>query len=194
MNERSHDNEIPGDLNKRADYYLEQARIFGQTHEGFHWPSLRLQLNLIYTYGLLNSHFARFSARYGLSPSAFNLMMILHRSENHRCALHEISDLMLVSRANITGLVDSLERKGLVERISCRADRRVKFALLTKAGSDLMGSLLPKHYQRVHDMFAPLGEEKIEALDKMLGELRQILEKWDEDLAHSDKNRQPPTA
>ena len=45
---------------------------------------------------------------------------------------------MLVSRANITGLVDSLFRKGLVERINDPHDRRVNMIKILPKGEKLV--------------------------------------------------------
>ena len=49
--------------------------------------------------------------------------------------------------SNVTGLVDRLEQRGLIERRSDPKDRRVKLIALTKEGESLRGRLL----KRLHD-------------------------------------------
>ena len=64
--------------------------------------------------------------------------MILSRSQSKACKQNEISQLMLVSRANITGLVDSLVRQGLVERTNDPHDRRVNMVKILPKGEKLL--------------------------------------------------------
>jgi DNA-binding MarR family transcriptional regulator len=69
--------------------------------------------------------------------------------------------------SNVTGLVDRLEQRGLIERQSNPKDRRVKLIALTKAGETLRERLLER-------LFEPLPFIAVLALqDKMT--LRDIL-------------------
>jgi DNA-binding MarR family transcriptional regulator len=61
------------------------------------------------------------------------------------CALH-------CDSSNVTGIVDRLEERGLVERRPDPADRRVKLLLLTDAGGELRALLV----RRLADPPAPL--------------------------------------
>src|SRR5580692_9845704 len=91
-------------------------------------------LNLVYTYDIVSGHMAEKTSPYGITKAGFSVLMILSRSPQKACKQNEISRLMLVSRANITGLVDSLARLGLVERTNDPRDRRVNMVkILPKA-------------------------------------------------------------
>ena len=48
-----------------------------------------------------------------------------------------LAERLFCDASNVTGLVDRLERRGLVERRSAEGDRRVKALTLTAAGVDL---------------------------------------------------------
>ena len=72
--------------------------------------------------------------------------------------------------SNVTGLVDRLEREGLIERQSSPEDRRVKVLALTPAGSRVRGELL----RRVTDRPQPLARltpEERKALVRILEKL-----------------------
>jgi DNA-binding MarR family transcriptional regulator len=86
--------------------------------------------------------------------------------------MHELGELLLVSRANTTGLIDLLEHKGLVERLSSQEDRRVRLVRLTRAGHALLESILPGHYLRVREMFRGVSNKDKAALSKLLTKLR----------------------
>ena len=54
---------------------------------------------------------------FGVSKSSVNLLMMLRHGPNEGMQLHDLGELMLVSRANITGLIDHLEQKDYVTRV-----------------------------------------------------------------------------
>ena len=95
---------------------------------------------------VVTAHLAHKLRQPNLSLSAFTVLLILSRSEGQGCPLFELSELLIVSRANVTGLVDCLEQRGLLARVVTEGDRRVKRATITAAGEDLLRQLLPDHY------------------------------------------------
>lgn len=84
----------------------------------------------------------RFFSRWNLSETKFNALLLLYKKEG--MALWELGEEMLVSRANITGLMDRLERDGLVTREVNRSDRRSLTARLTAKAAALMEEILPQ--------------------------------------------------
>jgi MarR family transcriptional regulator, organic hydroperoxide resistance regulator len=54
--------------------------------------------------------------------------------ENNGCQFIELSKGLMIDKSAITGLIDRLEEKGLVERRSCTNDRRALNVYLTGAG------------------------------------------------------------
>ena len=164
-------------VDKRERYYRERVRHHGRRYRAFHRPSVELLLNLLYTYDVTASHFARRIGRHGLSISAFNALMILNQGDRKGCPLHELGELLLVSRANITGLVDSLARKGLVERAGDEGDRRVRIARITKAGEALLDSILPDHYAEVREVSGGLSNKERAALRDLLTKLRYSVQR-----------------
>jgi DNA-binding MarR family transcriptional regulator len=178
---------------KRENYYHDRVRQHGQRYRQFHLPSVQVLLNLIYTYDVTATHLARRIGGYGLSLSAFNLLMILTRGGSRGCPLSEIGELMLVSKANITGLVDCLERKGLVERVADRHDRRVRVARITKVGEALLESLLPDHYSELRTICSGLSNLEKNQLYSLLTKLRHSVQaSLDNNLEASQRRQQEP--
>lgn len=70
-----------------------------------------------------------------LTPPQYAVLKLL--SERDGRPFKELADALICTRATITGLIDTLERKGLVERKPNPDDRRSILATLTKAGRDL---------------------------------------------------------
>jgi len=87
--------------------------------------------------------------------------------------MHELGELLLVSRANVTGLVDCLKRKGLVARVVSSDDRRVRLVRLTKKGERLIEEILPRHYSGVRDALEGMSDRTKADLSRLLTRLRR---------------------
>jgi MarR family 2-MHQ and catechol resistance regulon transcriptional repressor len=167
----SHDRE--GDApDKRESHYLSRMRHHGDKYAEFHRPSVELLVNLIYTCDVIQTHIARRIEAHKLSLGAFNALMILSRFEAEGCPMHELGELLLVSRANVTGLIDCLERRGLVERVAAPGDRRVRLVRLTPAGRKFLEAILPEHYARVRALLKGVSNSDKAALSRLLTKLR----------------------
>ena len=86
-----------------------------------------------------------------------------------------ISEMMLVNRANITSLIDRMERANLVRRTTSLKDRRSKVIKLTARGKKLFAQLDPLYIKEVKKVMVPLRESEQENLMEMLGKIRKKL-------------------
>ena len=163
------------DLKSRQ--YWDRIRKCGQRYKNFDWPAVYLFLNFIHTYGVVSRHLSKTrSAKTGLSPASFNILMILSRSVEGGCKQRDISRLMFVSRANITGLIDQLVRRGLVERTADQNDRRVWIAKITKKGEALLESYLPGYYKELKDLLAVFSKADKAMFNRFLEKLQNTIE------------------
>lgn len=163
---------VKPEVDKREHHYLKRMRKHQSRYAEFHWPSVELLVNLAYTYDVIYAHLSRRIEAHGLSLGAFNVLMILSRNADEGCPMHELGELLLVSRANVTGLVDCLARRGLVARKQDEKDRRVRLVRLTKAGEKMLETILPGHYARVREMLRSVNDKEKEQLSKLLVKLR----------------------
>src|SRR5438309_11634249 len=85
-------------------------------------------------------HLPSAAAEFDLSPVQCH---VLHLIEPGRpLPMGRLADTLSCDASNVTGLVDRLEVRGLVQRRPSAADRRVKVLHLTPAGSRLRAHLL----------------------------------------------------
>ncbi len=110
----------------------------------------------------LETHFAR----YGLSMGKFTLLMQLSQVDG--LTPSECATRSGVTRATITGLLDGLERDGLVERQSDASDRRMLRVHLTDQGRTLLERMLPDHFCRTTGLMAHLTSSEKKTLIKLL--------------------------
>jgi DNA-binding MarR family transcriptional regulator len=83
----------------------------------------------------------RWAESQGLSEGRLQLLFYLRKFGESGVSLGRLADLQRVSPRNITGLVDNLEKAGLVERVPDAADRRSIHARLTPNGRALIESI-----------------------------------------------------
>jgi hypothetical protein len=71
----------------------------------------------------------------------------------------------------MTGLIDTLERDGLVTRQPDQQDRRMMLVQMTAMASDLMARLLPLHFQTVAELLSPLNDSERQTLVQLLARI-----------------------
>jgi len=160
---------------RREAFYHERIRESGPEYSGFDLLSHEITLNLIYAYDVFHQLSARYMAAYGLSKSTLNILMLLRHGSPEGMQLHDLGELLLVSKANITGLIDHLEGKDLVKRVISARDRRARFARITKKGEALLDEVVPVHYQNVKRLLDDLTNDDKHTLIKLLRKTRASL-------------------
>src|SRR5882757_9582431 len=85
----------------------------------------------------------------------------------------ELADAAGVTRATMTGLIDTLERDGLVRREPDPDDRRMMSVRLTAKAESFLAQMLPKHFQIMAQLMAPLSESERKTLVRLLTKVLQ---------------------
>ncbi len=83
----------------------------------------------------------RWADRYGLSEGRFQILIRLHHVESGRITMGELAEMLDISPRTVTGLVDNLERDGLVKRVDDPDDRRSIYAEITDQGRERLKAL-----------------------------------------------------
>jgi MarR family 2-MHQ and catechol resistance regulon transcriptional repressor len=105
--------------------------------------------------GLTDSQFGVLEALFHLGPSA----------------QHQLGRALFTSRANVTTVVDNLERRGLVRRERDSVDRRSVIVHLTPDGRALIEEIFPGQVQAIVEEFSALGADEQEALGRLCKQL-----------------------
>lgn len=131
-------------------------------------------LSTYFTASNLRKKAGHFLQPFGLTDVQFNLMMLLkHQSRKDKGLTQvQISSMMLVNRANITALVDRMEKAGFVTRTSSPSDRRSNIIILTGTGRQLLDKIEPLYAQEVKRIMAVLVEDEQKKLIGMLEKVR----------------------
>jgi MarR family transcriptional regulator, organic hydroperoxide resistance regulator len=90
-------------------------------------------------FGPQRKRFMALAAEHELSPPQLGALKALH--PGRPLAMSELAGILGCDNSNVTGIVDRLEYRGLVERRPAEHDRRVKLLVLTEAGRELRDEL-----------------------------------------------------
>jgi DNA-binding MarR family transcriptional regulator len=115
-------------------------------------------------------------AKNRISPGGFMVLMLLLNRPHceggaFRSTPAELAELAGVTRATMTGLVDTLEREKLVKRQPDIEDRRMMAVHVTARGRKLLGGILPGHFQRMAALMRPLTQAERKTLVRLLQKL-----------------------
>lgn len=114
-------------------------------------------------------------ARYGLSGPKFNVLVHLYMAGDCGLIQSELSKKLLVSRANITGILERLEKEELIVRTSDPADKRVTRVCLSERAASLVHTFLPIHNEYMYKVMSALDMPEKETLIKLAKKLKQGL-------------------
>jgi DNA-binding MarR family transcriptional regulator len=90
-------------------------------------------------FGPHRRRFMALAAEHELSPPQLGALKAL--DPDHPLAMSELAAILGCDNSNVTGIVDRLEYRGLVERRPAEHDRRVKLLALTPEGHELRETL-----------------------------------------------------
>lgn len=109
--------------------------------------------------------------QYGISSGKFALLILLYRYQDTGLLATELAERAGITKATVTGLIERMERDGLVSRQDHPSDRRMSIIHLTDEGTSLMNDLLPIHFTSTSRIMSHLSEAEREVL---LGLMQKI--------------------
>ena len=150
------------------------ADVETRIHDDHHL-SVRLWLRMLAcTNRIENFVRQNLQAKFATTLPRFDLMAQLERSPEG-LKMSELSQRMMVTGGNVTGITDGLEKEGLVVREVDAADRRVFRVKLSAEGQRQFRRMATEHEQWVVELFEGVSMKHKNQLVELLGELKRHL-------------------
>ncbi|GAB4441605.1 MAG: MarR family transcriptional regulator [Turneriella sp.] len=112
---------------------------------------------------------ARNAEANGLTLSQLGVLeILLHLGPQNQ---KDLAGKILRSGANMTTIIDNLEKREMVRRTRDAADRRTIRVELTKKGSDLISKVFPLHMNNIYRMMGALDAEELDMLSRLTRKL-----------------------
>jgi len=147
------------------------GRIVGTKYQGTHAEiqALDVYIKLTRAAASVLERTNRHLSEFGLTPSQFGVLEVLY----HLGTLPqiEISRKLLLSTANMTTVLQNLEKNGLVCRERDPHDQRYVQVSITDAGRVLMKEVLPAHVAGILAEISVLSNEEQQTLERLCRKL-----------------------
>jgi DNA-binding MarR family transcriptional regulator len=128
-------------------------------------------LNVVHTANMIGAAGAAFFRRYDLTEAQFNVLFSL-KYTNCDLTQSALSERLVVTRASVTSVLDKLEEKGLVERMSVPGNRRIYHVRLTSKGSKLIDEIEPFYRKTIYEALKDLTGKDCKTLIHILERMR----------------------
>ena len=145
-----------------------EARVDNRlSHMQLDFEAMAVMSNLFRAASAVRNHFERnVLAPSGLSWTAFVVLWVTWIWEP--AETREIAGEAGISKATLTGVLSTLEKRGLAMRSRSADDGRLVLVTLTPEGEKLMADLFPKFNKQEVEVVAPIATGQRVALADML--------------------------
>ena len=119
---------------------------------------------------------AQLSADHALNLSGYEALLRLARAPESRLRRVDLANGLLLSAGGVTRVLDGLERDGFVGREGCASDRRVTYAVLTKAGRDKLREADKTHTRQIRKLMSSYYDaNQLEQLSELLARVPGVV-------------------
>ena len=147
-----------------------ETKVAERPHD--HKDELRLWLRLFACKEVIESEVRRrLRDTFDVTLPRFDLMSQLYRAPKPM-TLGELSQRLMVSNGNVTGLVDRLVEQGLLSRRPSPRDRRAQLVSLTAEGRRFFRAMARANGDWIADMLADVSSDEIETLLLLLAKTK----------------------
>ena len=132
-------------------------------------PTLR---NLVSAYQSFERYSAPDLKAMGMTTTQFDVIATLGNQPPMTCK--ELGEKTLVTKGTLTGVLERLEAKGILERKLNPEDARSQMIGLTKEGQKLFEKVFPAHLQHLEKAFSKLSAKELEEVTQSLQAINTI--------------------
>nr|WP_251374956.1 MarR family transcriptional regulator [Polynucleobacter sp. MWH-UH35A] len=107
-----------------------------------------------------------------MTTTQFDVIATLGNQPPMTCK--ELGEKTLVTKGTLTGVLERLEAKGILERKLNPEDARSQMIGLTKEGQKLFEKVFPAHLRHLEKAFSKLSKSELEEVTKSLVTINKI--------------------
>lgn len=127
---------------------------------------------LVRTYQAFRSYSDAQICQMGLTSSQFDVIATLGNTPG--MTFNKLAEKTLTTKGELTGIIDRLEKKGLVRREVPPEDRRSFLAVLTPAGEQVFAETFPAHIAHLKQRFERLDKQELEQIQGALEKIKNL--------------------
>jgi len=135
-------------------------------------PFLALLRQLVRTYQAFSSYDEDLIRKLGLTLPQYDVICTLGNTSG--MMMGQLAEKTLVTKGTLTGILDRLEKKGLVQRHVPPENRRCFMIVLTPEGERMFEDIFPIHIARLKERFDLLSPDEMQDIQTALKRLHDI--------------------
>jgi len=137
--------------------------------------TLRLWLKLLSCQSMAEDRIrSKLRDKHGITLPQFDVLAELENADRP-LTMTELSQNLVVSNGNITGVIDRLERDKFLSRIRSKKDRRVQHIELTNQGRKKFIGIAHDHQRWVAQLFASLDTKNVDKIISLLNATKESI-------------------
>ncbi len=131
----------------------------------------KLAVNLLFSHGWLISLQKGLFEKHDITLVQYNILRILRGQHPNPISVNLLKERMLDRMSDTSRLVERLRIKGLLERKSCKQDRRKSDVKITDKGLKLLSTLEPTEL-KIENTLQTLNIDEAKTLNNLLDKMR----------------------
>ncbi|MEY3689208.1 MAG: hypothetical protein RIT37_770 [Bacteroidota bacterium] len=147
-------------------YNMSQSEHTGHQSR-YRFPALEAILDISIAAEYLRHQVDKACAPLDINGGQYAILRLLKRSYPEGMSRTEIVKNLIEKTTDVTRQIDSLEKKGLAERIRIKEDRRLSLAKITPAGMEVMEKVDPLFFAMLAEISKTIDEEECKQLSKL---------------------------
>lgn len=109
---------------------------------------------------------------WGLTINDYEALLHLSHAEGGRLRRTDLVQSLQLTPSGVTRLLDGLESAGFVEKLHCKSDARVNWAVLTESGRAKLAAASCSHVAAIRELFEDrFSADELRTLAELLGRL-----------------------
>lgn len=131
-------------------------------------------LQLVRVYEKFEHHAGTHLECYDLTPAQYDVLAQLEAAPG--ITQQALAERLMVTKGNICGLIDRMEKRGFVERRTDPEDRRSNLLYVTPTGMQIAEKAIPAYAEFVREHMSVLSIEEQHALQSLLNKVENALD------------------
>ena len=124
---------------------------------------------------MLKNMLRQFFRTKGTTEAQFNVLMLLKYAE-HPMTQKELSELLLVDKSDLSGLVDRMESAGLIKREKAANDRRSYHLLITANALKMLDDIELPYRELLHRIMGSFEHQELLKITELMSKLQKALD------------------
>lgn len=159
---------------QRIFFKLMPAQAWKNNHQTImserYLRSIRLLAECLQDFGRISTDTIH---QFDLTHAQFDIIATLGNTPGMSCKT--LGEKTLITKGTMTGVLDRLEKKQLLERSRSAEDKRSYFIKLTKKGEQVFADVFPQVVNQGRQIFAHYTEEDFDVLERQLHRLKKTI-------------------